>query len=180
VTHDHGSNIPGLRAARDADAEALVGLIGAAYAEYPGCVLDLDGVDADLQAPGSEAARRDGPWWVVERHGRLVGSVGAGPLRPDGHVELKRLYLDAEARGQGLATALVGLVLRHAAALGARHVDLWSDTRFVAAHERYVQLGFRRTGEERDLDDPSHTTEYRFVRELAAGDDRRDAPDGQP
>jgi RimJ/RimL family protein N-acetyltransferase len=163
VTGDLTTAITGLRAARDADADALVALIGAAYAEYPGCVLDLDGVDADLRAPAAEAARRDGPWWVVERHGRIIGSVGAGPLRSDGCVELKRLYLDAQVRGQGLATALVGLVLRHAAAVGARRVDLWSDTRFTAAHRRYEQLGFRRTGEERDLDDPSHTTEYRFV-----------------
>jgi putative acetyltransferase len=159
--------ISGLRAVQDADADALIRLIGAAYAEYPGCVLDLPGVDADLCAPATEATRRGGPWWVVEHQGRIVGSVGAGRLRADGHVELKRLYLDAAVRGQGLATALVDLVLRHAAALGARHVDLWSDTRFAPAHQRYEQLGFRPTGEERDLDDPSHTTEYRFVRDLA-------------
>jgi RimJ/RimL family protein N-acetyltransferase len=171
VTGELETAIPGIRAVRDVDTDALIGLVAAAYAEYPGCVLDLPGVDADLCAPATEAARRDGPWWAVERHGHIVGSVGAGPLRSDGCVELKRLYLDAEARGQGLATALVDLVFRHAAALGARHVDLWSDTRFAAAHRRYEQLGFRRTGEERDLDDPSHTTEYRFVRELSTGDD---------
>jgi len=167
VTAGERTGIPGLRAVRDADADALIMLIGAAYAEYPGCVLDLPGVDADLCAPATEAARRQGPWWVVEHGGRVVGSIGAGPRRPDGHLELKRLYLAPEVRGQGLATRLVGLIEQHARRLGATTIDLWSDTRFDAAHRRYEQLGFRRTGEARDLDDPSHTTEYRFVRDLA-------------
>jgi RimJ/RimL family protein N-acetyltransferase len=166
VTTDQTTGIPGLRAVRDADADALIDLIGAAYTEYPGCVLDLPGVDADLCAPATEAARRDGPWWVVEHDGRIVGSIGAGPRRTDGHLELKRLYLASEVRGQGLATQLVGLIELHARHLGATTIDLWSDTRFTAAHRRYEQLGFRRTGEQRDLDDPSHTTEYRFVRDL--------------
>jgi RimJ/RimL family protein N-acetyltransferase len=166
VTEDDGVVIPGLRAARDVDANGLIALIDAAYREYPGCVLDLPGVDADLLAPATEARRRDGPWWVIERGGRIVGSVGAGPVRPDGHLELKRLYLAPEVRGQGLATQLVGLVERHARRLGATAVDLWSDTRFDAAHRRYEQLGFHRTDEQRDLDDPSSTTEYRFVLDL--------------
>jgi RimJ/RimL family protein N-acetyltransferase len=167
VTGDHQGAIPGLRAVRDTDADALSGLIAAAYGEYPGCVLDLPGVDADLCAPATVAARRAGPWWVVEQDGRIVASIGAGPLRPDGHVELKRLYLAPEVRGRGLATRLVALVEGHARNVGATTIDLWSDTRFAAAHRRYEQLGFRRTGDERDLDDPSHTTEYRFVLELA-------------
>jgi RimJ/RimL family protein N-acetyltransferase len=158
--------LPGLRPVRDDDADALVALVAAAYAEHPGCVLDLPGVDADLAAPATEAARRGSPWWVVERGTRVIASIGAGPLRDDGHVELKRLYLAAGARGRGLATALVRHVEAHAESVGARAVDLWSDTRFTAAHRRYEQLGYRRTGETRELDDPSDTTEYRFVRAL--------------
>jgi GNAT superfamily N-acetyltransferase len=155
-----------LRPVRDDDAADLIALIAAVYAEYPGCVLDLPGVDADLVAPATEAARRDGPWWVLEHDGRIVGSIGAGPLRPDGHLELKRLYLAPEVRGRGLATALVRHVEAHAASVGASAVDLWSDTRFTSAHTRYEALGYRPTGETRDLHDPSHTTEYRFVRLL--------------
>lgn len=158
--------LAGLRPVRDEDAEALIALIAAAYAEYPGCVLDLPGVDADLVAPATEAARRDGPWWVLEHDGRIVGCIGAGPRRPDGHVELKRLYLAPEVRGRGIATALVRHVEAHATTLGAAAVDLWSDTRFTSAHTRYQALGYRPTGETRELHDPSNTTEYRFVREL--------------
>jgi GNAT superfamily N-acetyltransferase len=159
-------SLDGLRPITDADAAGVIELVASAYAEHPGCVLDLGGVDHDLCAPGTEAARRAGPWWVVERDARVVASVGAGALRPDGLVELKRLYLAPHVRGQGLASALVRLVERHAATVGAHSVELWSDTRFRDAHRRYERLGYERTGEQRDLDDPSHTTEYRFVRRL--------------
>jgi GNAT superfamily N-acetyltransferase len=61
-------------------------------------------------------------------------------------VELKRLYVRRDHRGQGLATALIGLVERQAAGLGAREVELWSDTRFEDAHRRYEALGYAATG----------------------------------
>jgi putative acetyltransferase len=159
--------ITGLRPIRDEDAPAVIELVEAAYAEHPGCVLDLPGVDADLGAPATVAAGRGSPWWVVEDAGRVIATIGAGAPRDDGGLELKRLYLAADARGRGLATALVRHVEAHARQVGARYVDLWSDTRFTRAHHRYEQLGYTRTGETRELHDPSDTTEYRFVRELA-------------
>lgn len=154
--------LAGLRPVRDTDTAELIALIGAAYAEYPGCVLDLPGVDDDLLAPATAAAAKGGRWWVLERAGRVLGSVGAGPVDGDGQVELKRLYLDPAVRGQGIATAFVDHVERHAAGLGAVGVVLWSDSRFAPAHRRYQQIGYVTTGEHRYLDDPSETTEYRF------------------
>ncbi|MFU8841572.1 MAG: putative glycolipid-binding domain-containing protein [Nitriliruptoraceae bacterium] len=152
-----------LRAARDKDADGLIRLVGAAYAEYPGCVLDLPGVDDDLPAPATTAARRGGRWWVLETDDEVVGSIGTGAPQADGTLELKRCYLDARWRGRGLATRLIRRVEEHAAALGVARIVLWSDTRFTAAHHRYQQLGYELTGETRELHDPSDTTEYRFV-----------------
>lgn len=159
-----------LRAVRDEDADGLIALIGAAYAEHDGCVLDLPGVDADLTAPASTAAARGGRWWVLERHGVIVGSVAAGPVDEDGVLELKRWYLAAELRGRGLGSRLVTRVETHAAALGATTVELWSDSRFAAAHERYARLGYRDTGARRDLLDPSDTTEFHLRKDLAPDD----------
>jgi GNAT superfamily N-acetyltransferase len=159
-----------LRAVRDADADGLIRLVGDAYAEHPGCVLDLPGVDDDLPAPATAAARRGGRWWVLEAGGEVVGSIGTGAPEADGTVELKRCYLDARWRGRGLATRLIRRVEEHATVLGASQVVLWSDTRFTAAHHRYERLGYRRTGETRHLDDPSDTTEDRFVLDLPTTD----------
>lgn len=168
--------LQGLRPVRDADAAELIALIGAAYDEYEGCVLDLPGIDADLEAPATAAVASGGRWWVVDRldrdgQPRVVASVGCGPVA-DGVAELKRLYVATEHRRQGLATALVVTVEGHAIADGATAVELWSDTRFHAAHRRYHALGYRETGETRHLHDPSDTTELRFVRALERGDGR--------
>ncbi len=159
-----------LRAVRDEDADGLIALVGAAYAEHDGCVLDLPGVDADLTAPASTAAARGGRWWVLEREGTIVGSVGAGPVDADDVLELKRWYLAAELRGRGLGSRLVTRVQTHAAGLGATTVELWSDSRFGAAHHRYAHLGYTDTGQRRDLHDPSQTTEFRFRKELVPDD----------
>lgn len=166
LTADRPGLPTGLRRVKDADAEPLIALITAAYDEYRGCILDLPGVDDDLPAPGTTAGRRGSPWWVVERDGRLIATIAAGPLRSDGIVELKRLYVDRFHRGRGLASQLVGLVEAQAAGLGADHVELWSDSRFREAHRRYVALGYEPTGEDRELHDPSHTTEHRFLKAI--------------
>jgi GNAT superfamily N-acetyltransferase len=173
-----------LRPARDRDADGLIALVSEAYAEYPGCVLDLPGVDADLVAPATSAEQAGTTLWVVEDGGRIVGSVGAGRLvtpeepgsngtRSDrvepagpGTVELKRLYVAASHRRRGLAAGLIERVEGHAAEVGAATVELWSDTRFTDAHRLYERCGYRRSGRTRELGDPSQTTEYHFQRDL--------------
>jgi len=159
-----------LRAARDGDADGLIGLIAAAYDEHPGCVLDLPGVDDDLPAPATTAAARGGRWWVLTRGDDILGSIGTGAVDERGVLELKRCYLAAELRGRGLATRLIRRVEEHAAGLGAATVELWSDTRFTAAHHRYRTLGYEHTGEQRRLHDPSDTTEYRFTKRVVGSE----------
>lgn len=164
---------PGLRDVAESDTGRLIELVAAAYAEYPGCVLDLPGVDADLLTPATAAAQRGGRWWVLDQAGRVTASVGTGPVGKARHLELKRLYLARAARGRGLATAMIARVEAHAAGLGAAGVELWSDTRFAAAHHRYRSNGYVPTGETRRLDDPSDTTESRFVKPIEAAPARR-------
>ncbi|MFO7777948.1 MAG: putative glycolipid-binding domain-containing protein [Nitriliruptoraceae bacterium] len=172
-----------LRAVRDEDADGLIALVGAAYAEHDGCVLDLPGVDADLTAPATTAAASGGRWWVLEREGAIVGSVAAGPVDEHGVLELKRWYLVAQLRGRGLGSRLVARVETHAAALGASTIELWSDSRFEVAHQRYTHLGYHDTGQRRDLHDPSETTEFHFRKAIVADETvppvHLDGPDGE-
>lgn len=160
-----------LRPVTDADTAALVDLVGGVYAEYPGCVLDLPGVDADLPRMPAHIAALGGRFWVVEHDRDLVACVGWAPRTVDGRpgAELKRLYVHADHRRAGLGAWLVARVEAAARDHGAAVVELWSDTRFTDAHRLYTRLGYAPTGERRELHDPSGTTEYRFVKPLPAG-----------
>jgi putative acetyltransferase len=165
----------------DADADGLIALIGAAYAEHPGCVLDLPGVDADLVAPASSARVRDVAWWVVVEDDVVVASVAHGPLvavegRDAPEMELKRLYVARSHRRRGLASALVASVVERADERGAAALFAWSDTRFVDAHRMYERLGFVRSAFTRDLDDPSCTCEAHFRLGLRLGLGAADRP----
>jgi putative acetyltransferase len=44
---------PILRAARDDDSSGVIALVGRVFAEYPGCLLDVDAEEPELRAPAS-------------------------------------------------------------------------------------------------------------------------------
>ncbi|KQC40324.1 acetyltransferase [Frankia sp. ACN1ag] len=176
--------LPGLRRARDSDAAALQDLIATAWAEYPGCVLDVDAEEPWLRAPGSAHAAGAGEparaLWVVQADpADPIGAAGpAGGLlasvavwaRPMANLaaaaELKTLYVSALVRRRGLGSALVRRAEREARRWEARQMRLWTDTRFTDAHRLYRRLGYRATGHSRDLHDLSATTEIEFHRPL--------------
>lgn len=148
-----------IRPATDADSAGVIGVIGRAYAEYPGCVLDVDREEPALKAPASSFDR----FWVVEDEGQVAGCVALASGDP---AELKKLYLDARLRGRGLGRRLIELVEQAALAGGSRGIELWSDTRFTTAHAVYARCGYRRSGRTRELQDLSNTTEYHFEKSL--------------
>ena len=164
--------VSGLRAVRDSDSAALIELIGSCWAEYPGCVMDVDGEERWLRAPATAYAGWGGRLWVVDGVMDVVdgddGLDACAGFKPPhgGAAELKNMYVAARARRRGLGTHLVGLVLEAARETGAARVVLWSDTRFADAHRLYTRTGFVPTGRTRDLHDLSRTTEYEFSREL--------------
>ena len=149
-----------LRDAGNADAAAIIELIAAAYAEYPGCVLDLEADMPELKAPASSYAQIAGKFWVaqgVAEAARILGCVACQPA-PEGGLELEKLYVARGAR-------LLDLVEAEAVARRAGAIALWSDTRFEAAHAFYAARGFRRTGQRR-LDDASRSVEVSFRKDL--------------
>jgi predicted GNAT family N-acyltransferase/RimJ/RimL family protein N-acetyltransferase len=164
--------LPVLRELGEGDSEALVRLIGGCFAEYPGCVLDLDVLDRWMLAPRASYDAWGGRMWVVELDGEVAACCGVKPLGgAPGEVdtvELKTLYVAAPARRRGIASELVALAEAQAREWGAQRVELWSDTRFLDAHRLYEGLGYRRLPETRELHDPSDTTEYAFAKDLPA------------
>ena len=136
------------------------------FAEYPNCIMDVDGEIPELRRIASYFAENQGKFWVGERDGRVVACIGVSPSDEPGGVELRKLYVHRSVRRIGLASVLAELVLTEAEARGADFVDLWSDTRFDQAHAFYTRLGFEGGTRSRDLNDLSNTVEYYFRRQL--------------
>lgn len=161
-------DLPVRRQVRDGDSTELIELITAAFDEYPGCVMDVDGEEPWLRQPATAYQHGGGTMWVYclsSPQGPVVACGGIKPSGP-GRFELKNLYVAARARRQGLAEELTELVQSEAAALGGTVVHLWSDTRFTDAHRLYRRLGYAQLPETRELFDKSETTEFHFSRDL--------------
>jgi putative acetyltransferase len=152
-----------VRDARDDDQDALVELIGRCFAEYPGCVMDIDELP-ELRAIASYSRAHGGRFWVVEEHGEGAPRVVAcaGFTEVPGGLELKKLYVSRSARRRGLGGRLCALVEGAARERGAGFIELWSDTRFADAHRLYRGRGYRQSEETRELHDKSATVEYHF------------------
>jgi len=153
-----------LRAARDADGPGVIAVVAAAYAEYPGCILDVEAEEPELKAPASAYARKFGRFWVATDAAQILGCVACLPA-PERGLEMEKLYVASSARRYGLGTRLLDLVEAEAAARQAGYIALWTDTRFEAAHAFYKAHGFRQTGR-RELDDASQSVEYRLHKNL--------------
>lgn len=166
-----------VRPGSDQDAEGFIALIGACWAEYPGCVLDVDAEVPELRALASHMRTKGGALWAAEYAGRVVGMVGtypegADPLAPalspasggEDCWAISRLYLDRSLRGTGLADRLLDQAEAHAVARGARRLALWTDTRFERAHRFYERRGYVRSGLTRALGDLSNTIEFHYAK----------------
>lgn len=154
-----------LRPGRDDDAAAFIALIGACWAEYPGCVMDLDGEVPELKALASYYGEQGGALWTAEAPGRVIGLVGTRPLE-GGAWEICKMYADAAWRGTGLAQALLAAAEGHARAAGGCETRLWSDTRFTRAHRFYEKQGYLRYGPLRALGDLSNSLEFAYRKPL--------------
>ncbi len=153
-----------IRPGRDEDAEGFISLIGTAWAEFPGCVMDVDGEMPELRALASHFREAGGALWAAEQDGRLVGMVATRPLREDQAYEICRMYVARECRGSGLARRLLALAEDHSRGAGAARMVLWTDTRFEAAHRFYEKHGYVRQGAIRILDDLSKSLEFRYAK----------------
>ena len=80
----------------------------------------------------------------ARRDGFLAG-IGAIRRLDETHAELKSMHTRAEARGQGVARAILGHLLRVAGEQGYQRVSLETGTMdaFAAARSLYLKAGFR-------------------------------------
>ncbi|XP_032762077.1 N-acetyltransferase 8 [Rattus rattus] len=94
---------------------------------------------------------RGSGFWVAESRGQIVGTVGALPVKdpPSGRKQLQlfRLSVSSQHRGQGIAKALVRTVLQFARDQGYTDVVLETGLLQQGAVTLYYSMGFQKTGE---------------------------------
>ena len=90
-----------------------------------------------------------GSFWVAESGGQVVGIVAAQPVKdpPLGRKQLQlfRLSVSSQHRGQGIAKALVRTVLQFARDQGYSDVVLETGSVQHSAQALYQAMGFRKT-----------------------------------
>ena len=137
-----------LRPAVNQDWNAVCALFTAVHKEY-GFTLDFEKRDADLNDIEAHYPA-DCAWFVVlwdVKSDQLAGTVALKPVKNEAKdvIELGRLYMYPQYRGQGLGGTLMRLAIEKAQALGYRRMVLETHSSMTEAIALYEKLGFRRT-----------------------------------
>ncbi|XP_064509489.1 N-acetylaspartate synthetase isoform X2 [Pseudopipra pipra] len=109
---------------------------------YLDCALHTDMSDIEqyyMKPPGS-------CFWVAVLDGNVVGIVAARGNEEDNTVELRRMSVDSNYRGKGIAKALGRKVLEFAMLNNYSSVVLGTTAVKMAAHKLYESLGFKHVG----------------------------------
>jgi ribosomal protein S18 acetylase RimI-like enzyme len=148
-----------IRRAEAVDAAVLADLGARAFAATFGHLYpprDLESFLAEAHAVEKVAAELANPAtaaWLAERDGDAIGYAIVGPCAlPHADVtpscgELKRIYVLAEGRGDGLGSRLMDEALAWLERDGPRRlwIGVWSEN--LGAQRLYERLGFRKVGE---------------------------------
>jgi len=137
-----------LRAPRMGDYGWIIHRHGLLYAKEYGWNEEFEALVAKITAgfirhfkPGREAG------WVADKGGRIMGSVFV--VEEDAETaKLRMLYVEPDARGEGLGSRLVGEVVKFAHSAGYRRLILWTNDNLTAARRIYEKTGFRLVREE--------------------------------
>jgi N-acetylglutamate synthase-like GNAT family acetyltransferase len=140
-----------IRPWREPDTAAIVELIvGIQRGEFE---LDITAADQpDLADIAGFYLDGGGQFWVAERDGAVVGTIAAIAIDPTTAV-IRKMFLDASARGSGLADDLMRTLADWAGAAGFTTLLLGTTAVMDRAQRFYVKHGFDRI-EADDL--PSH------------------------
>jgi len=82
--------------------------------------------------------------WVAEQNGSIVGSIFVMPSDSvEGSAQLRMLYVEPAARGQGVGSALVAQAVSFARDSGYGRMRLWTHTIQASARKIYSAAGFK-------------------------------------
>lgn len=138
-----------LRTANASDAEAIGATLREAFAEVEGLYTPAAFLATIPTTAQIQARMVEGPVWVVERDGLVVGTVSAVPRGTE--LYLRSMAVRPVARGGGIAVRLLRAVESFATASEYRRLVLTTTPFLAAAVRLYAREGFRFTGERSDL-----------------------------
>lgn len=135
-----------VRDGTDADGRQVAAIVEHVLGEFGGCAALDRALREDLRAPGTTFAALNGGFWVAEDDaaGGLAGCIAIAATERADTFELRHLYVLPRLRGTGVAMRLLALAVLHARRHGARCIELWADTRFLAGQRFWERHGFVR------------------------------------
>ncbi|KAI9134694.1 GNAT family N-acetyltransferase [Acaryochloris sp. CCMEE 5410] len=118
-----------IRAWQLKDRQVAAEVIRSVLAEY-GIGWEPDGADRDVYEVETAYVQVGGAFWVVEYQGQVVGTAAFYPVkRGVSTVEIRKMYLLPQVRGQGLGRWLLQRLEQEIVAQGFREV--WIETASV-------------------------------------------------
>lgn len=125
------------------DRKAASAVIESVLTEYG---LNWDPLDADRDVLEVEKAYQDtgGEFWIIAQSDKIVGTAGYYPVpRGNNAVEIRKMYLLPEVRGQGLGTFILKQL--EDAIASRKFSEIWIETASVLteAVQLYERNGYQ-------------------------------------
>ncbi|MDR3472862.1 MAG: GNAT family N-acetyltransferase [Devosia sp.] len=131
-----------LRPHRIGDFGWMIHRQGLLYNQQFGWNIDFECLIARIYG-GYEQLPQPRQLWVAEQDGGIVGSIFVAPSEGiAGSAQLRMLYVEPEARGQGIGSTLVAQAVSFARENGFARMRLWTHTIQEAARRLYAAAGF--------------------------------------
>ncbi len=127
------------------DRKIVVNLITNILAEY-GLGSEPCGADEDVEKVEEFYYQKGGEFWVVEQSDNIVGSAAYYPIKRGNHgVEIRKMYLIPEVRGQGLGKFLLRELEIKIKSQGFQEIYLETATVLKEAVKLYESCGYQQT-----------------------------------
>lgn len=138
-----------LRPLRVGDIGWIAHRQGLLYAQEYGWNMEFEALVAEIAA--QFVKQFDPAWenaWIAEHQGQAVGSVFVVKVS-DSTAKLRLLYVEPQARGLGIGSALTQACITFARSKGYTTLTLWTNDILVSARRIYQAAGFKLVAEEK-------------------------------